>query len=81
MPLAHISAQLAEERLQRLDSAPQLRPLMEERGQLPVYPYRPAIVNAIANSRVTLIRGETGCGKTTQVSVAVGTNCLPEFLV
>lgn len=66
-PLPHISANLADERLRRLDSDPQLRSLMDERAQLPVNPYRASILEAVRRNKVTIIRGETGCGKTTQV--------------
>ncbi|CAH8441467.1 unnamed protein product [Schistosoma intercalatum] len=66
-PLPHISANLADERLRRLDSDPQLRSLMDERAQLPVNPYRASILEAVRRNKVTIIRGETGCGKTTQI--------------
>ncbi|CAL8079092.1 unnamed protein product [Calicophoron daubneyi] len=67
MSLAQISARLSEERFRRMDSDPQLRSLLEERAQLPVHPYQASILETIRNNRVTLIRGETGCGKTTQI--------------
>lgn len=41
--------------------------MMEERTHLPVYQSHDHILQVIKNSPVTLIRGETGCGKTTQV--------------
>ncbi|KAH8854462.1 ATP-dependent RNA helicase A [Schistosoma japonicum] len=66
-PLSHISAGLADERLRRLDTDSQLRSLMDERAQLPVNPYRISILEAVKRNRVTIIRGETGCGKTTQI--------------
>ncbi|KAF5404215.1 putative ATP-dependent RNA helicase A [Paragonimus heterotremus] len=67
MSLSEISAILAEERLRHLDNEPNFRSLLEDRAQLPVHPYRRSIIDAITHNRVTLIRGETGCGKTTQV--------------
>nr|CAH8828658.1 unnamed protein product [Trichobilharzia regenti] len=66
-PLFNISASLAEARLHRLDSDHELRSLIDERSQLPVSPYKSSILEAIKYNRVTLIRGETGCGKTTQI--------------
>ncbi|KAA3676381.1 ATP-dependent RNA helicase A [Paragonimus westermani] len=67
MSLSEISAILAEERLRHLDNEPNFRSLLEDRAQLPVHPYRRSIMDTITHNRVTLIRGETGCGKTTQV--------------
>lgn len=42
--------------------------LLEDRSQLPVWSSQDHILQTIANTPVTVIRGETGCGKTTQVS-------------
>ena len=39
-----------------------------ERGQLPIADSHDEILNAIQQNQVVLIRGETGSGKTTQVS-------------
>lgn len=39
-----------------------------QRGELPVAQYRENIVQTVAENRVTLIKGETGCGKSTQVA-------------
>ena len=41
--------------------------MFEERKQLPVYSFREELCNKIAASRVTIVRGATGCGKTTQI--------------
>lgn len=41
--------------------------LMKERSELPVFNSRDHILQAINNNPVVIIRGETGCGKTTQV--------------
>ncbi|CAH0763338.1 unnamed protein product [Diatraea saccharalis] len=40
---------------------------LREREQLPVYAMRSEIMNAINDNPVIIIRGNTGCGKTTQV--------------
>ncbi|KAL4708484.1 hypothetical protein ACJJTC_014092 [Scirpophaga incertulas] len=40
---------------------------LREREQLPVYTMRSEIMNAINDNPVIIIRGNTGCGKTTQV--------------
>ena len=41
--------------------------MVEERSKLPVADSRQYILESIGNNPVVLIRGETGCGKTTQV--------------
>lgn len=40
---------------------------LEELAELPIHAYREKILTTIINSQVTVISGETGCGKTTQV--------------
>lgn len=45
-----------------------LKQMTEERSKLPVADSRDYILDCISKNPVTLIRGETGCGKTTQVS-------------
>ena len=40
---------------------------MNERLQLPVFNYRLELLKAIEEHRAVLVRGETGCGKTTQI--------------
>ena len=42
------------------------------RQTLPIYQYREEILEAIGQSQVTLVSGETGSGKTTQVQ---GSDC------
>ena len=41
--------------------------MLEERAHLPVHNSANMILQTVANTPVTIIRGETGCGKTTQV--------------
>ncbi|XP_071097710.1 ATP-dependent RNA helicase A-like [Haliotis cracherodii] len=45
----------------------QLQRMMSDRSKLPVFESHDYILQTIQRSPVTLIRGETGCGKTTQV--------------
>ena len=42
-------------------------PFATTRMSLPVYQFRHELLRGIASSRVTIIEGDTGCGKTTQV--------------
>ena len=42
--------------------------LLAERKLLPIYPYREQLLDAVAEYQVVVIVGETGSGKTTQVS-------------
>ena len=43
------------------------------RQTLPIYQYREEILEAIGRSQVTLVSGETGSGKTTQVGHMIAT--------
>ena len=41
--------------------------MLEQRSQLPVAQYRERLIEAVKRSRVLVVKGATGCGKTTQV--------------
>uniref|UniRef100_A0A915JGM5 Uncharacterized protein n=1 Tax=Romanomermis culicivorax TaxID=13658 RepID=A0A915JGM5_ROMCU len=41
--------------------------MIRNRQELPVFKFREQIMSAIKQNPVVLIRGETGCGKTTQI--------------
>ena len=43
--------------------------LKKDRDQLPVFASKGEIMDAINNNSVVIIRGNTGCGKTTQVRI------------
>lgn len=45
--------------------------MLEQRKQLPVYHHKAEILDIVQNNQVVIIRGATGCGKTTQVSRSV----------
>ncbi|ELT91287.1 hypothetical protein CAPTEDRAFT_220258 [Capitella teleta] len=49
------------------ENDPALKQMTEDRFKLPVSNSYDAIISAIENNQVTVIRGETGSGKTTQV--------------
>ena len=59
------SAQLVNPRLSNL-------PLNTQRQSLPIYRHRNSLLFALQKYRATVLVGETGCGKTTQVSSACG---------
>ncbi|KAL7540412.1 hypothetical protein ACHAXR_010081 [Thalassiosira sp. AJA248-18] len=42
-------------------------PMAKQRRDLPVYKFKDELLKTIANNRVTVVEGETGSGKTTQV--------------
>lgn len=44
-----------------------LKKLKQEQAKLPIFPFKKEIVNAVTNNRVTVIAGDTGCGKSTQI--------------
>lgn len=45
----------------------ELKHRLQERQNLPVFHYRQQILEQIKKNNVILVRGATGCGKTTQV--------------
>ncbi|GFW90887.1 ATP-dependent RNA helicase A [Trichonephila clavipes] len=67
MSLGVISNSLKEEYNQKLENNSTFQKMLEARKELPVYQYQENILDAIRNNSVVIIRGATGCGKTTQV--------------
>ncbi|KAK5642747.1 hypothetical protein RI129_008914 [Pyrocoelia pectoralis] len=65
--LEQLSEQLMKDSRNRLQNDSYLQKSIEERNSLPVYSMRAAIMEAINDHPVIIIRGNTGCGKTTQV--------------
>ncbi|NWU82636.1 DHX36 helicase, partial [Onychorhynchus coronatus] len=64
---ADLDEQLKED-LRKKRSDPRYMEMQRFREKLPSYGMRQELVNLINNNRVTVISGETGCGKTTQVT-------------
>ncbi|XP_050164703.1 ATP-dependent DNA/RNA helicase DHX36 [Myiozetetes cayanensis] len=62
-----LDEQLKED-LRKKRSDPRYVEMQRFREKLPSYGMREELVNLINNNRVTVISGETGCGKTTQVT-------------
>ncbi|XP_055947285.1 ATP-dependent RNA helicase A-like isoform X2 [Argiope bruennichi] len=67
MPLETISQNLLVEYNQKENDST-FQKMLEMRKELPVYQFREEILKAIRENSVVIIRGATGCGKTTQVS-------------
>ena len=65
-PLA-TSEDFRKELTDRLNNDPALQQMLQQRSQLPVAGYRDALLQAIRDNQVVIVRGATGCGKTTQV--------------
>ena len=68
-PLASASMEdsIASDWGERLKSDTELRQRNKERMKLPIYRMRSEILGAVQENGVLLVRGNTGCGKTTQV--------------
>ncbi|KAL5960702.1 ATP-dependent RNA helicase A [Taenia solium] len=66
MSLVQISQTYKEQYERRINSRV-YEIIREERNSLPVAAFSQQILRTIARNQVTLIKGETGCGKTTQV--------------
>ena len=64
MSLPEISSKIAE----REAGKPINEQIQQLRHDLPVSQYKQQIIDTVAKNRVTLIKGETGCGKSTQVA-------------
>ncbi|KAM9327076.1 ATP-dependent RNA helicase A [Gastrophryne carolinensis] len=62
-----ISADLKNEFMYQLENDRNLQQLLSERESLPVKKFEEDILHAVHNNPVVIIRGATGCGKTTQV--------------
>ncbi len=45
--------------------------------QLPIWPYKQRIIDTVTGNRITVIIGETGSGKTTQIAQVLQQD--PEF--
>ncbi|CAB3404304.1 unnamed protein product [Caenorhabditis bovis] len=71
-PLAFMTMQQISEKITEKENAKQQSDMLEKsiqaRQVLPVWQYHEEIIKTVANNRVTLIKGETGCGKSTQVA-------------
>ncbi|XP_017786910.1 PREDICTED: ATP-dependent RNA helicase DHX36-like [Nicrophorus vespilloides] len=60
--------QLLQIEYSKKQTDPKYRHMQQQRQRLPAYKMRSEILKAVAENQVVIISGETGCGKTTQVS-------------
>ncbi|XP_067130915.1 ATP-dependent RNA helicase A isoform X2 [Centruroides vittatus] len=67
MSLQQISLELQKNYADQLENDAALQKMIEERSKLPVWASQDEILNAVKHNRVVIIRGATGCGKTTQI--------------
>ena len=67
-PLDSISRYLRETYDDRLKNDVTLQKRIQDREALPIFQVKNALMEALHENPVVIIRGNTGCGKTTQVS-------------
>ncbi|KZC09251.1 Dosage compensation regulator [Dufourea novaeangliae] len=67
MSLEQLSDDLLHEQRERLQQDSSLQKSIKDRSTLPVFSMKTEIMTAINENPVIIIRGNTGCGKTTQV--------------
>ncbi|KAL6264710.1 hypothetical protein P5V15_004809 [Pogonomyrmex californicus] len=65
--LDQLSEDLMNEQREKLQQDSSLQASMKERSTLPVFTKKNEIMNAVNENPIIIIRGNTGCGKTTQV--------------
>uniref|UniRef100_A0A452F6K3 ATP-dependent RNA helicase A n=1 Tax=Capra hircus TaxID=9925 RepID=A0A452F6K3_CAPHI len=80
-PLAYatpeqISMDLKNELMYQLEQDRDLQAVLQERELLPVKKFESEILEAISQNPVVIIRGATGCGKTTQVPQFILDDCI-----
>ncbi|XP_068238169.1 ATP-dependent RNA helicase A protein [Palaemon carinicauda] len=76
MDLEEHSVELQRLHQRRLQEDSSLQAIIDKRYSLPVYNRKQEILEAIYDNPVTIIRGNTGCGKTTQVCQYILDDCI-----
>ncbi|KAH8852026.1 putative pre-mRNA-splicing factor ATP-dependent RNA helicase mog-4 [Schistosoma japonicum] len=66
-PGANIEQEVSPDGEQKQKSTDKRESLQEAKRSLPIYKFRDALLQAIADHQVLIIEGETGSGKTTQI--------------
>uniref|UniRef100_A0A6I8Q2R4 RNA helicase n=1 Tax=Xenopus tropicalis TaxID=8364 RepID=A0A6I8Q2R4_XENTR len=74
-PQEQISAELKNEHMYHMQD-PNMKQVLIDRESLPVKKFEEEIMHAVHNSPVVIIRGATGCGKTTQVPQYILDECI-----
>lgn len=69
--MEQISNDLMDSLKEKMQTDSRFLSLVKEREKLPVFSCRNNIMEAINENPVVLIKGNTGCGKTTQVIFAM----------
>lgn len=69
--MEQISTDLFNEWSERRKVDRELSQSLNERSKLPIFSMKEQILEAIDQNSVILIRGNTGCGKTTQVKYLI----------
>ncbi len=69
MSLDALSLELRQRYERRMQTDGSVRKLVQDRELLPIFPVKNAIMEAIYENPVIIIRGSTGSGKTTQVII------------
>ena len=62
---------MATDNINRCDLALQfskLRKIKGDQENLPIFKYREKIIEAVKSNQVVIVAGDTGCGKSTQVT-------------
>uniref|UniRef100_A0A670XZT2 RNA helicase n=1 Tax=Pseudonaja textilis TaxID=8673 RepID=A0A670XZT2_PSETE len=80
-PLAYatpeqISIDIKSNLLYQLENDQELQKILQERETLPVKNFERGILDAVRHNSVVIIRGATGCGKTTQVPQYILDECI-----
>lgn len=63
-----ISEDLSVALKDKMQNDQNLQRMLESRSKLPIHNFRTKLMDAINDNPVVIIQGNTGCGKTTQVS-------------
>lgn len=66
-PGANIEQEVSLDEEQKRKATDKREALKEAKRSLPIYKFRDALLQAIADHQVLIIEGETGSGKTTQI--------------
>ncbi|KAK6362941.1 hypothetical protein TWF730_000392 [Orbilia blumenaviensis] len=75
-PLEFMTTQQIRSTYEAKVSNPMYHYMLQGRMGLPIWAYREQLLQAISENQVTIVCGETGCGKSTQLPAYILENCL-----